>query len=50
MKYVTCGVVLFVALGAVPPPLAEGQEARIAPPAAQAVPPGSASTSADQRR
>ena len=64
LKYLTCGVALFVVLGIILPPLAGGEGApapassqntnpivrAIAPPAAQQVPPGSASTSPNERR
>ena len=64
VKQLARGVALFVALGVVLPPSAEGQEAvapalgqtlnaavrRIAPPAARQVPPGSATTSPGERR
>ena len=64
VKHLTCAVALFVTLGVILPPLAESQETvaqvlgqtenpvvrRIAPPAAQQVPAGSASTSPSDRR
>ena len=64
VKHSACGVVLFLTLGVILPPLAESQEAvaavagqtlnpvvrPIAPPPAQQVPPGSASTSPTERR
>ena len=64
LKHLICGVALFVVLGIISPSLAGGEGApapassqtttpvvqAIAPPAAQQVPPGSASTSPNERR